>query len=81
MVKGRTLELVFNISLTSISEEIIVRKKKLKSIEPFTSGPKDNPKFCINCGARATKLAAYNTEGAVILERYCDKCSREIGST
>ena len=38
-------------------------------------------KFCIGCGEPATKLVTYSTEGAIILERYCDKCSGEIGST
>jgi hypothetical protein len=53
-------------------------EKILKSIEPFTSDPKKNTKFCITCGEPATKLVTYNTEGAVILERYCDKCAVEI---
>ncbi|MDP9490551.1 MAG: hypothetical protein M3P28_10200 [Thermoproteota archaeon] len=53
-------------------------EKILKSIEPFTSDPKKNMKFCIDCGAPATKLVTYSTEGAIILERYCDKCAVEI---
>jgi hypothetical protein len=55
----------------------LLLEKTLKSIEPFTTDPK-NIKFCIDCGAPATKLATYNTEGAVILERYCDKCAVKI---
>ena len=53
-------------------------EKILKSIEPFTSDPKRNMKFCIDCGEPATKLVTYSTEGAIILERYCDKCAVEI---
>jgi hypothetical protein len=56
-------------------------EKILKSIEPFTSDPKKSIKFCIGCGEPATKLVTYSTEGATIFERYCDKCSEEIGSS
>jgi hypothetical protein len=52
--------------------------KTLKSIGPFTTDPKKNIKFCIGCGEHATKLVTYSTEGAIILERYCDKCVVEI---
>ncbi|HKQ21595.1 MAG TPA: hypothetical protein VJS91_06120 [Nitrososphaeraceae archaeon] len=52
-------------------------EKILKSIEPFTTDPKST-KFCIDCGSPATKLATYSTEGAVILERYCEKCASKI---
>ncbi|TLX67034.1 MAG: hypothetical protein E6L03_07740 [Thaumarchaeota archaeon] len=53
-------------------------EKKLKSIEPFTSSSEKNSRFCIGCGELATKLVKYSTEGAVILEKYCDKCAKEI---
>ena len=53
-------------------------EKKLKSIEPFTSSSEKNSRFCIGCGELATKLVKYSTEGAVILEKYCDKCAEEI---
>ena len=55
----------------------LLLEKTLKSIEPFTSDPK-SMKFCIECGEPATKLATYKTEGAMILERYCDKCAVKI---
>ena len=53
-------------------------EKKLKSIEPFTSSSEKNSRFCIGCGELATKLVKYSTEGAVILEKYCDKCAKVI---
>jgi hypothetical protein len=53
-------------------------EKKLKSIEPFTSSSEKNSRFCIGCGELATKLVKYSTEGAVILEKYCDKCAKAI---
>ena len=52
--------------------------KTLKSIEPFTSSAKKNSRFCIGCGELATKLVKYDTEGAIIIEKYCDKCAKDI---
>jgi hypothetical protein len=53
-------------------------EKKLKSIEPFTSSSEKNSRFCIGCGEPATKIVKYSTEGAVRLEKYCDKCAKLI---
>ena len=53
-------------------------EKKLKSIEPFTSTAEKNSRFCIGCGEPATKLVKYSTEGAIIVEKYCDKCAKAI---
>jgi hypothetical protein len=55
--------------------------KKLRSIEPFTANPAKNARFCIHCGQVATKIAYYNIEGAVILEKYCDVCAKAIGDS
>ncbi len=52
-------------------------EKTLKSIEPFTSNPERNSRFCIGCGEPATKLVKYSTEGAIII-KYCDKCAKAI---
>ncbi|CAN5488989.1 hypothetical protein BH18THE1_BH18THE1_03030 [soil metagenome] len=52
--------------------------KTLKSIELFTSNPEKNSRFCIGCGELATKLVKYDTEGAIIIEKYCDKCAKDI---
>ena len=30
--------------------------------------------FCVGCGSVATQIAYFKTEGAVILERYCNAC-------
>jgi hypothetical protein len=53
-------------------------EKTLKSIEPFTSSSEKNSRFCIGCGELATKLVKYNTEGAIVVEKYCDKCAKDI---
>jgi hypothetical protein len=53
-------------------------EKTLKSIEPFTSNTEKKSRFCIGCGELATKIVKYSTEGAVILEKYCDKCAKVI---
>ncbi|MDP9304881.1 MAG: hypothetical protein M3O68_00870 [Thermoproteota archaeon] len=50
----------------------------MKSIEPFTSSAEKNSRFCIGCGAPATKLVKYSTEGAIIIEKYCDICAKAI---
>jgi hypothetical protein len=60
-----------------IRADVIV-KKTLKSIEPYTSNPKKNSRFCIGCGEPATKLVKYSTEEAIILEKHCDKCAKAI---
>ena len=53
-------------------------EKTLKSIEPFTSSAKKYSRFCAECGEPATKLVKYDTEGAIIIEKYCDKCAKAI---
>ena len=53
-------------------------EKTLKSIEPFTSSSEKNSRFCIGCGEPATKIVKYSTEGAIIIEKYCDKCAKVI---
>ena len=53
-------------------------EKTLKSIEPFTSSSEKNSRFCIGCGELATKLVKYSTIGAIIIEKYCDKCAKAI---
>ena len=53
-------------------------EKTLKSIEPFTSSSEKNSRYCIGCGEPATKLVKYSTEGAIIIEKYCDKCAKVI---
>ena len=30
------------------------------------------------CGELATKIVKYDTEGAIIIEKYCDKCAKAI---
>lgn len=52
--------------------------KTLKSIEPFTSNSRKKSRFCMRCGEPATNLVKYETEGAIIIEKYCDKCAKAI---
>jgi hypothetical protein len=35
-----------------------------------------NAKF--NCGKMATQVALFNVDGAMIIEKYCDKCAKKI---
>ncbi|HKQ22642.1 MAG TPA: hypothetical protein VJS91_11420 [Nitrososphaeraceae archaeon] len=53
-------------------------EKILKSIEPFTPNVEKSSSFCRNCGHPATRLVKYSTEWAVIIEKYCKKCSETI---
>jgi len=53
-------------------------EKTLKSIESFTPSSEKNSRFCVGCGEAATKLVKYDTEGAIIIEKYCDKCAKVI---
>ena len=53
-------------------------EKTLKSIEPFTSKAEKKSRFCMRCGELATKLVKYSTEGAILVEKYCDKCAKAI---
>ncbi len=53
----------------------------LQSVEPFANDPNQHarePRPCVYCGIRATKTAHFKTEGAIILERYCDTCVKTI---
>ena len=53
-------------------------EKTLKSIESFTSNAEKNSRFCVACGEPATMLVKYHTDGAIIIEKYCDKCAKDI---
>lgn len=53
-------------------------EKTLKSIEPFTSSVEKNSRFCVGCGELATNIVKYDTVGAIIIEKYCDKCAKAI---
>jgi hypothetical protein len=53
-------------------------EKTLKSIEPLISSSEKNSRFCVGCGEPATNLVKYSTDGAIILEKYCDKCAKAI---
>jgi hypothetical protein len=52
-------------------------EKTLKSIEPFTSNT-EKSRFCVECGKPANKLVKYSTEGAIIIEKFCDKCAKGL---
>lgn len=41
---------------------------------PALSSTKKAPGFCIVCGAAATTEALFRVQGAIIIQRYCDKC-------
>lgn len=73
-----TFPLVYNTHSFYIIKKILLLEKSLKSIEPFTSSAEKNSRFCVGCGELATNIVKYDTEGAIIIEKYCDKCAEAI---
>ena len=53
-------------------------ERTLKIIEPFIANPDKRSIFCLRCAEPATKIAKFSIDGAVIIEKYCDKCVKEI---
>ena len=53
-------------------------EKTFRSIEPFTSSSEKNSRFCVRCGEAATKIVKYDTKGAIIIEKYCNRCVKGI---
>jgi hypothetical protein len=48
-------------------------------LKPYQTRPashttKKSTGFCINCGQMATIEALFKLEGAMIVQRYCEKC-------
>jgi hypothetical protein len=52
-------------------------KPKFKPIEK-DEGEKYRQFLCIGCGSLATQTALFKIEGAIIVERYCDKCASKV---
>jgi hypothetical protein len=38
----------------------------------------DRQFFCVECGNLATKTAHFKTDGAIIIERWCDTCASKV---
>jgi hypothetical protein len=52
-------------------------EKNFSSIRAFVDvGGKT--KFCISCGNTATQEALFNVDGAMLIEKYCDKCAKKV---
>jgi hypothetical protein len=51
--------------------------KKLKSVEELIANPRKQL-FCIVCGNIASKIAYFETQGATIIERYCNECVKKV---
>ena len=50
--------------------------KKFSSLRAFV-GVNGNTKPCVICGNTATQEAIFTVEGATIIEKYCDSCSKK----
>ena len=51
--------------------------KKFSSLRAFVD-VNGNTKPCVICGNKATQEAVFTVEGATIIEKYCDSCSKRI---
>jgi hypothetical protein len=49
--------------------------KKIFSLLRPLVGVEGKSIFCINCGNVATQEALFKVEGAMLAEKYCDKCA------
>ena len=50
--------------------------KKFSSLRAFVD-VNGNTKPCVICGNKATQEAIFTVEGATIIEKYCDSCSKK----
>jgi len=53
---------------------VIISMVKPFETRPASSGTKRPPGYCIVCAEVATTEALFQEPGAVIIQRYCDKC-------
>jgi hypothetical protein len=55
-----------------------MQERKLERIEPFEAKSEKHSIFCIECGEPATKVAYFSIDEATIVEKYCDKCIKNV---
>ena len=41
---------------------------------PAKAGTKGRAGYCVSCSADATTEALFKLEGAIVIQRYCDRC-------
>jgi hypothetical protein len=71
------VDLIYNLQCSYMIKDLVVRKDT-EGIERFTSKAEKNSRFCIGCGEPATKLVKYSSEGAILVEKYCDRRAKAI---
>ena len=62
--------------MESSVRHIIMISRSDPEFKPIQIEEKNKGKiyFCVGCGGVATQIAYFKTEGAIIIERYCDAC-------
>jgi hypothetical protein len=55
-------------------EPYVIMEKVFSSSRSFVN-VKENPKFCVSCGNKATKEILFDVSGAILLEKYCEACA------
>src|SRR5574341_735387 len=53
---------------------VITAVVKPSQTRPATPGRKGSTGYCVSCSAVATKEALFKLEGAIVIQRYCNKC-------
>jgi hypothetical protein len=52
-------------------------EKTFSSLKPLVDGG-GKAKFCVSCGNTATQEALFIVDGAMLIEKYCDKCVEKV---
>jgi hypothetical protein len=62
--------------------ETMINRSNAK-FEPIVKDEKGKERqyFCVACGLQATQTALIKTDGATIVERYCDACASKYNQS
>lgn len=63
----------FESHLSGCMDAICIVVKPFQT-RPAAVGTKGSSGFCVLCAATATTEALFKVEGAIIVQRYCDRC-------
>jgi hypothetical protein len=69
---------VYNVPYFYIIREDIIVRKDIEKYRALYIKRRKEFEILYRCGESATKLVKYSTEGAIIIEKYCDRCAKAI---
>jgi hypothetical protein len=70
--------LVYYVHSFYVIREDVIDRKNTEEYWTFYLNSEKNSRFCIACEELATKIVKYDTEGAIILEKYCDNVLKQL---